>query len=154
MGRLSADAVVIGSLRSEIRSTREAQFVRSVDAFVDRDFAVIEESMRSDVILQLPGTSWLAGTYRGAEDVSRRIVALRQVFVSDRKLITFQHARDQMTVRHSITVSGPMHDVEMILYLRVEYGRDGKVATIDVVPVDLGLFDYVVNSRLATPKHG
>ena len=30
-----------------------------------RDFATIERSMRSDVVLELPGTSWLAGSYVG-----------------------------------------------------------------------------------------
>jgi ketosteroid isomerase-like protein len=36
-----------------------------MDAFIRRDFSVIDETMRPDVTLELPGSSWLAGTYRG-----------------------------------------------------------------------------------------
>lgn len=131
-----------------VQAEREARFTRGVDAFVRRDFAVIEETMHPEVVLRLAGTSWLAGTHHGREAVLRSVVALRQVFVSDQKLITFVHQGDQMIVRHAISVSGPHHDVEMVLYVSVGYDRDGRSKTIDVVPVDLGLFDYVVNSRL------
>jgi ketosteroid isomerase-like protein len=47
---------------------REAQFARSMDAFIRRDFSVIDETMQPDVTLEMPGSSWLAGTYQ----VSRR----------------------------------------------------------------------------------
>lgn len=54
----------------------------------------------------MPGSSWVAGTYRGLEEVARGVVALRQVFNSDTRLITFLHEADQMLVRHAINVSG------------------------------------------------
>jgi hypothetical protein len=41
--------------------------------------------------------------------------------------------------------------VEMNLGVRIGYDDQGKFATIDVEPVDLDLFDYVVNSRLKEP---
>jgi hypothetical protein len=75
-------------------------------------------------------------------------VALRQVLNSDTRLITFLHEGDQMLVRHAINVSGPRHDVEMNLGVRIRYDEQGKFATIDVEPADIDLFDYVVNSRL------
>jgi hypothetical protein len=81
----------------------------------------------------------------------RGVVALRQVFNSDKRLVTFLHEGDQMVVRHAITVSGPNHDVEMNLAVRIGYDEQGKFATIDVEPADLDLFDYVVNSRLNQP---
>jgi ketosteroid isomerase-like protein len=134
-----------------VREEREAQFGRNMEAFIRRDFGVIEETMRPDVALDMPGSSWLAGTYQGFEAVSRGVVALRQVFNSDKRLVTFLHEGDQMVVRHAITVSGPNHDVEMNLAVRIGYDEQGKFATIDVEPADLDLFDYVVNSRLNQP---
>jgi hypothetical protein len=134
-----------------VQEEREAQFARNMDAFIRRDFSVIDETMRPDVSLGLPGSSWLAGTYRGLEAVSRGVIALRQVFNSDKKLVTFLHEGDQMVVRHAISVSGPRHEVEMNLGVRIGYDEQGKFATIDVEPADLDLFDYVVNSRLKEP---
>ena len=131
-----------------IQEEREAQFARNMDAFIRRDFSVIDETMRPDVTLEMPGSSWLAGTYQGLEAVSRGVIALRQVFNSDKRLVAFLHEGDQMVVRHAITVSGPRHEVEMNLGVRIGYDEQGKFATIDVEPADLDLFDYVVNSRL------
>ena len=62
--------------RAEIQGEREAMFLENMDAFMRRDFATIERSMRPDVVLELPGTSWLAGSYVGYEEVSRSIVSL------------------------------------------------------------------------------
>jgi len=134
-----------------VREEREAQFGRNMEAFIRRDFGVIDETMRPDVVLDMPGSSWLAGTYQGFEAVSRGVVALRQVFNSDKRLVTLVHEGDQMVVRHAITVSGPRHDVEMNLGVRIGYDEQGKFATIDVEPADIDLFDYVVNSRLTAP---
>lgn len=131
-----------------VQEEREAQFARNIDAFIRRDFGVIEETMRPDVTLEMPGSSWVAGTYRGLEEVGRGVVALRQVFNSDTRLITFLHEGDQMLVRHAINVSGPRHDIEMNLGVRIGFDEQGKFATIDVEPADIDLFDYVVNSRL------
>ncbi|HET7928271.1 MAG TPA: hypothetical protein VFM40_01845 [Actinomycetota bacterium] len=131
-----------------IQDEREAQFARNIDAFIRRDFGVIEQTMRPDVTLEMPGTSWLAGTYQGLEEVGRGVVALRQVLKSDSRLITFLHEGDQMLVRHAVSVSGPRHDVEMTLSVRIRYDEQGKFAAIDVEPSDIDLFDYVVNSRL------
>jgi ketosteroid isomerase-like protein len=50
---------------AEIQGEREAMFPENMDAFMRRDFATIERSMRPDVVLELPGTSWLAGSYVG-----------------------------------------------------------------------------------------
>ena len=38
-----------------IRGEREAMFLGNMDAFMRRDFATIEGSMRSDIVLELPG---------------------------------------------------------------------------------------------------
>lgn len=61
-----------------VREERETQFGRNMEAFIRRDFGVIEETMRPDVALDMPGSSWVAGTYQGFEAVSRGVVALRQ----------------------------------------------------------------------------
>src|SRR4029450_8120982 len=100
-----------------------------------------------DVTLEMPvvvGGGYLPGS--GGSGSRRR--GAPQVFNSDSRLITFLHEGDQVRVRHAINVSGPRHDVEMNLCVRIGFDEQGKFATTDVEPADIGLFDYVVNSRL------
>jgi hypothetical protein len=95
-------------------------------AFMRRDFAAIDRTMRPDVVIELPGSSWLAGTYRGYEEASRCILGLRRVLDAEEKGISFLHEGDQMIVRHDSTVHGPMHEVEMTLRVRIRYDSDGR----------------------------
>jgi hypothetical protein len=106
--------------RSEtaLGAEREAQFIANIGAFMRRDFDAIERLMRPDVVMELPGSSWLSGTYGGFAEVGRCVVALRRVLESDHSRISFLHEGDQMIVRHDITVHGPNHDVEMTLRVR------------------------------------
>ncbi len=109
--------------------------------------------MRSDVVLQLDGSSPLAGTYRGLGEVGPFVVALRTVLDTGRSSVSFLHSGDQMIVRHQISVHGPSHAAEMILLQRFTFdGPDGKLARITVEPEDAGLFDYVVQSALGDTK--
>jgi len=134
--------------KTSVQDEREAQFIQNMRAFMRRDFAAFDGTMRSDVIIELPGSSWLAGTHRGYEEVSRCILGLRQVLDSEEKRITFLHEGDQMLVRQDIMVHGPMHEVEMGLRVRVRFDQDGKAEAISVEPDDLGLFDHVLNTVL------
>ena len=134
--------------KSDLQAQREAQFVQDVGAFVRRDFEAIERKMRSDVVMQLPGSSWLAGTYRGLEEVGRCVLGLRHVLDSSEDRISFLHEGDQMIVRHDIMVHGPKHQVAMMLLIRFRFGADGKSESISVEPSDLGLFDHVLNVAL------
>jgi ketosteroid isomerase-like protein len=134
--------------KSEIQSQREAQFIQDVGAFVRRDFEAIEQKMRSDVVMKLPGSSWLAGTYQGLEEVGRCVLGLRHVLDSSEDRISFLHEGDQMIVRHDIMVHGPKHQVGMTLMIRFRFGADGKSESISVEPSDLGLFDHVLNLAL------
>jgi ketosteroid isomerase-like protein len=133
---------------TEVQSQRQAQFIEGIEAFRRRDFAALERAMRSDVVIDVPGSSWLAGVYRGFEEAGRCILGLRHVLDSSEKRITFLHEGDQMIVRHDIGVHGPKHEVEMTLLVRVRFDADGKALSISVEPDDLGLFDHVLNSAL------
>lgn len=134
--------------KSELQAQREAQFIDDIGAFVRRDFEAIDRKMNPGVVMQLPGSSWLAGTYRGFEEVGRCILGLRHVLDSNEDRVTFLHEGDQMIVRHVITVHGPKHQVDMTLLVRVRFGADGKAESISVEPGDLGLFDHVLNVAL------
>jgi len=136
--------------RSEtaLQEERETQFIANIGAFMRRDFDAIERSMRPDVVMELPGSSWLAGTYGGFSEVSRGIVGLRRVLESDHTRISFLHESDQMIVRHDIKVHGPKHDVEMTLRVRARFDEQGKFESLTVEPDDLGLFDHVLNTAL------
>jgi ketosteroid isomerase-like protein len=134
--------------KSVLQSEREARFIQGIGAFASRDFPALERTMRSDVVIKVPGSSWLAGAYRGIEEVGRCILGLRHVLESSEKRITFLHEGDQMIVRHDIVVHGPKHEVEMMLLVRVRFDSDGKAQSISVEPEDLGLFDHVLNIAL------
>jgi hypothetical protein len=133
-----------------VQHEREDRFLASVGAFMRRDFAAIEATWRPDVVMTLPGSSWLAGRYEGFAEVSRCVVGLRQVLVSEQDRITFLHEGDQMVVRHDILVHGPMHVVEMTFRIRVRYDEDGATEAIDLEPDDLALFDHVLNITLSS----
>lgn len=134
--------------KSELQIQREAQFIENMGAFMRRDFATVEAAWRPDVLMEMPGSSWLAGTHRGVNDVSRCILGLRQVLASEDRRTTFLHEGDQMIVRHDIMVHGPEHIVEMTLRVRVRYDPEGKAVGIYLEPDDLGLFDHVLNTAL------
>ncbi len=109
--------------------------------------------MQADVVLQLDGSSPLAGTYRGIEEVGPFVVALRSVLDTGRSSVSFLHAGDQMIVRHQISVHGPSHAAEMVLLQRFTFdGPTGKLARITVEPEDAGLFDYVVQTALGDTR--
>jgi len=132
----------------EIQLEREHKFESLVGAFMQRDFAAIDDAVRSDVVAEMPGSSWLAGTQRGHEALGRQVAALRQVLRPSDSPNTYAHEGDQMTVRHQTQVMGPQHQVEMTLQLKIRFDADGKIASSVLVPEDLGLFDHVVNSTL------
>ena len=137
-----------GQPQTPRQSKREAQFIKNMGAFMRRDFTAFDDTMRSDVVMELPGSSWLAGIYSGYEDVSNCIIGLRQVLNSEQKRISFLHEGDQMIVRHDIMVHGPTHEVEMTLRVKVRFDEEDRAKTISVGPDDLGLFDHVLNTRM------
>jgi ketosteroid isomerase-like protein len=130
----------------EIELEREGLFARLTAAFMHRDFVAFNEAVREDIVTELPGSSWLAGTHRGREAFGRFMVSLRQVVYSNQRPTTYLHSADEMIVRHDMLVSGPKHEVEMVLVIKIRFDPAGKVAAVVVVPEDLGLFDHVANS--------
>ena len=129
-----------------LRREREARFIENVRAFIRRDFDAIERNMRPDVVLHLPGWSWLAGTYHGPEEVGRCILSLRQVLDSNEDRISFRHDGDQMTVTHEIKLHGALHHIDMTFTIGVRYDSNERMKSIIVEPSDLGLFDHVLKS--------
>jgi ketosteroid isomerase-like protein len=132
----------------DVRRDRERNFVDALRAFERRDFAAVQQTMRSDVVIVLPGDSWISGTFAGYDLVGRCLAGLRRVFESNETLMTFTHADEEMIVRHEINVQGPTHRATMILRVRVHYDGDGKTSEIYLTPSDIGLFDHVANSIL------
>ena len=131
-----------------VQREREGLFAWLVGAFMHRDFVAFDEAVAEDVVTELPGSSWLAGTHRGRESFGRHMVALRQVLRSAETPTTYLHGGNQMIARHQMMVRGPKHQVEMVLRIKVRFDEDGKIASSAVEPEDLGLFDHVANSTL------
>jgi ketosteroid isomerase-like protein len=137
----------------QLNTDREAIFAELLAAFGRRDNNVILAAMRPDVVLLLPGTSPLAGTYRGIEEVGRFVVALRAVLDTGRHEVSFEHEGDDMVVRHQVAVHGRQHIAGMVLHQRFTFDApSGKITSITVEPEDRGLFDYVVRTALADGK--
>jgi ketosteroid isomerase-like protein len=130
------------------RTEREASFSRLVSAFTRKGYGAFQEAMRPDVELEVPGSSPLAGTRRGWEEVGRYLATLGQVLRSGEKPITFVHEGNRMIVTHVVSVLGPSHAVEMSLVIAVAFDEQGRVAEILVRPDDQMLFDRVLNAAL------
>jgi ketosteroid isomerase-like protein len=81
--------------KSELQIHREAQFIEAMGAFMRRDFDTVEAAWRPDVMMEMPGASWLAGTHRGFKDVSRCVLGLRHVLASEDRRTTFLHEGDR-----------------------------------------------------------
>ena len=134
----------------QLNGDREAIFAELLAAFGRRDNDVILAAMSADVVLELPGTSALAGTYRGIDEVGRFVSALRSVLETGRHEVSFQHEGDDMVVRHQVAVHGPQHVAGMVLFQRFTFDApSGKIVSITVEPEDRGLFDYVVHAALS-----
>ena len=133
----------------QLHSDREIIFGELLAAFGRHDHEVIRAAMRPDVILVMPGSSPLAGTYRGIDEVGRFVISLRVALDSGRHELDFEHDGDEMVVRHQVEVHGPQHVAGMILYQRFAFdSATGMITSITVEPEDRGLFDYVIHSRL------
>jgi ketosteroid isomerase-like protein len=130
----------------EIELEREGLFMRLVGAFLQRDFASIDDAVRPDVVTEMPGSSWLAGTHRGHEALRQQVAALRQVLRPAEEPITYVHEGDQMTVRHQTQLMGPQHQVEMTVLVKLRFDDEGRIASSVLEPEDVGLFDHVVSS--------
>jgi hypothetical protein len=133
---------------SSIHQDREARFLEGVGAIIRRDFDGMRRTMRPDVVMRLPGSSWLAGTYEGPEEVGRCILGLRHVLESSEDFATFSHHDDTMVVTHDIKLHGPLHDLEMRFSVAIGYDEDERIASVDVEPADRGLFDHVLQTAL------
>ena len=134
----------------QLGADREALFADLLSAFGRHDHETILAAMRPDVVLELLGSSPLAGTYHGIEDMGRFVVALRAVLDTGRHQVSFTHQGNQMIVRHQVEVHGPRHVAAMILRQRFEFDAvSGKITSITVEPEDRGLFDYVVQTALS-----
>jgi ketosteroid isomerase-like protein len=137
----------------QLSSDREVIFAELLAAFGRHDHDVIRAAMSSDVILVMPGSSPLAGTHRGIEEVGRFVASLRAVLDSGQHEVSFEHEGDEMVVRHQVEVHGPQHIAGMILYQRFVFDSpSGKIVSITVEPEDGGLFDYVIHSGLGDGK--
>jgi ketosteroid isomerase-like protein len=130
----------------QIQLEREGLFTRLVGAFLQRDFGSIDDAVRPDVVTEMPGSSWLAGTQRGHEALRQQVEALRQVLRPAEEPIAYVHEGDQMTVRHETQLMGPQHQVEMTVLIKLRFDDQGRIASSVLVPEDVGLFDHVVNS--------
>jgi ketosteroid isomerase-like protein len=126
----------------------ESRFIEGVAAFIRRDFEALGRTMHPDVVMHLPGSSWLAGTYRGPEEVGRCILGLRHVLESTEDRVSFAHEVDRMVVQHDIRLHGPLHDLEMRFAVAIGYDDDERIVSVDVEPADGGLFDHVLQTAL------
>lgn len=75
----------------QLNSDREAIFAALLAALGRRDDDVILTAMSRDVVLELTGTSVLAGTCRGIDEVRRFMSQLGWVLETGRQEVSFEH---------------------------------------------------------------
>jgi ketosteroid isomerase-like protein len=136
------------AVNPETRHDREAMFLRGVEAFNRRDVRTLEQTMHPDIVMHVPGTSWLAGIYQGPEQVSRCILGLRQILRTSPDNASYLHDEQHMIVTHTLQVQGPLHETEMTFVVAIAFTDDGRVKAVSVEPSDLGFFDHVANTAL------
>lgn len=132
--------------RDSVHAEREAVIGLLAEAFQRRDFDAFQEPLQPDMVLTLPGSSWLAGIYHGYVPFARYLLALRQVLRWSGEPIKFSHRGDEIIFRQVMVVSGPEHDAEMALIITVGFDEGNKVSSFFVQPEDQGLFDHILNT--------
>ncbi|HEX6401130.1 MAG TPA: hypothetical protein VF108_11785 [Actinomycetota bacterium] len=131
-----------------LRADRETRFLNGIESFMRRDFDALGASMHRAIRMEVPGSSWLAGTYRGYEAVGRCLIGLRRVLDSSDRRVSFVHENHRMVVQHVITVRGPRHEIDMTLTVSVSYDHDDRARSISIEPDDPALFDHVIDTVL------
>lgn len=134
---------------SRLHAEREAQFLTHMGTFIRGELEPIDAAVRSDVVMVLPGSSWLAGMHIGYDGVRRCITGLRRVLRAEDNQLSFIHGARHMIVRHDVVVQGRDNAVQMGLMVRVRYDMEDKVDALFVDPDDQDLFDHVANSLMS-----
>jgi ketosteroid isomerase-like protein len=129
---------------------REGLFARLVGAYMRRDFGVIERSVRPDMVLTFPGSSWVAGTYRGYEEFGRYLLVVRDLIRPAGTQMRFTHAAHHMVITHDIVVSGFDRSAEMDMHMGVHFDDEGKVECVVMELSDESLFDELANTVAAS----
>lgn len=144
-------ADVADMAKSEQQRAREETLAILANAYQRRDLSAFEETCRPDMTLTLAGKSQLAGTYHGYKAFAEYLSTLRTVLASAQQTIEFEHpSSDAMLFHQTMVVMGPRHQSEMRLDVTVTYAEDGRIQSFDVRPDDQGLFDYIVDTGLAS----
>lgn len=127
----------------ETQRQREVLFASLVGAFQSRDFAAIEAVLGEHAVLMFAGSSELAGTYHGVEEIDRYIIAVRDVVRPTAKPIAYTHRAEEMVASSEISVFGQSGTVDMTMHITLTFDRD-KIEVVYVRPEDLELFDRVL----------
>ena len=139
----------MGAERRDLELDREALYARLVRAFVERDFGTIEQAMREDVVLELPGSSPFAGKHVGYDAVDRYLLGMRQFMRSTGKPIAFDHEDNLMVASYETMVHGPKHLIDdMKLRVEITFGEEERISAVFIQPDDIGLFDHVITTVL------
>jgi hypothetical protein len=127
---------------------REGLIDRLAHAYAERDFATVERSMSSDVVLHVPGSSPFAGEHHGRDLVSRMAAGLRRFMETEGRPLTYEHRADLTIADQRLTVHGPKHAVEMDVRVAMHFDDEGRLTDVFLQPSDQGLFDHVVGAAL------
>lgn len=137
--------------KSDRQLAREEMLAVLANAYQRRDLSAFEETCRPNMTLTLAGKSQLAGTYHGYKAFAEYLATLRTVLASAGQTIEFEHpSPDEMVFHQTMLVMGPRHESEMRLDVRVTYADNGRIESFDVRADDQGLFDYIVDTGLAS----
>jgi hypothetical protein len=128
---------------------RQATFDRMASAFAHADVETVSAGVRPEAVLTLAGSSWLAGTYRGYEQLTQYILGSRLVLDSTPQRVEHLHCENEIRTVHNFVVGGKECGPEMALDVTVRFHPDDRIESVLIEPRDEDAFDAAVDGFLA-----
>jgi ketosteroid isomerase-like protein len=133
------------------RLLREARYAEIVSARARGDVEFITDAMRPDVVIELAGSSSIAGAYRGYEGFEHYVAAMGSTVRSAGKPMRFEHEGEVLVVHQVGALVGTGEFHEMPFRIRIRFDADERISHIQVEPEDPDVFDRVVDARPSPP---
>jgi hypothetical protein len=126
-----------------VPAEREAMLTWVSASFSRGDQPAALRAMTSDVEVVVPGDTAFAGNYRGADEVHRWLLAMRQAFVPAGRPNEYVHEGDDLVVRQWAWVRGR----QWLNCFRFTF-EGPRIKRIAWEPEDLATFDELITEVL------
>jgi uncharacterized protein len=126
----------------EMAAAKEAAVRRLIDAIQRADLAALGETLSDDVVFHFPGTSPVAGTYRGREAVIGLFPAFRRLLDGPPHMSTHDVVSSEAHVVELVTLAaehgGQPHEWHAV---RIYHVAEDEITEIWLMIEDINAFD-------------